>query len=70
MKITGCDFHPGSEQIAIFDPATGEIGERRLRHDNGEAERFCRERDRGALIGMEAVGNSLWFERLAERCGH
>jgi hypothetical protein len=28
MKITGCDFHPGSEQIAISDPATGEIGER------------------------------------------
>lgn len=70
MKIIGCDFHPGSQQVAIFDPETGEIAERRLRHDNGEAERFYRELERGALIGMEAVGNSLWFERLVERCGH
>lgn len=70
MKIIGCDFHPGSQQVAIFDSGTGEIGERGLRHDNGEAERFYRELEPGALIGMEAVGNSLWFERLVERCGH
>ena len=70
MRIIGCDFHPGSQQVAIFDPETGEIAERRLRHDNGEAERFYRELQAPALIGMEAIGNSLWFERLVEQLGH
>ncbi|MGA7522380.1 MAG: transposase [Acidobacteriaceae bacterium] len=70
MKIIGCDFHPGSQQVAIFDPGTGEIEERSLRHDNGEAAQFYRELEPGALIGMEAVGNSLWFERLVEKLGH
>lgn len=70
MRIIGCDFHPGSQQVAIFDSETGEIAERRLRHDNGEAERFYRELRAPALIGMEAVGNSLWFERLMEQLGH
>jgi transposase len=70
MKIIGCDFHPGSQQVAIFDSGTGEIEERSLRHDNGEAERFYGELEPGALVGMEAVGNSQWFERLVARCGH
>jgi hypothetical protein len=25
MKIIGCDFHPGYQQIAVLDLATGEI---------------------------------------------
>jgi hypothetical protein len=30
MLIIGCDFHPGFQQVAIFDNTTGEIQERRL----------------------------------------
>ena len=30
MLIIGCDFHPGFQQIAIFDNLTGEIRELRL----------------------------------------
>jgi transposase len=56
--------------VAIFDSGTGEIEERGLRHDNGEAERFYRELGGPALIGMEAVGNSQWFERLVAGLGH
>ena len=26
MKIIGCDFHPGYQQIALLDLATGEMG--------------------------------------------
>ncbi len=27
MIIVGCDFHPGWQQVAVFDSATGEIRE-------------------------------------------
>lgn len=39
-------------------------------HGDGEAERFYRELAAPALIGMESVGNSLWFERLVTGLGH
>lgn len=70
MKIIGCDFHPGRQQVAVFDSDTGEVEERVLDHASGEAERFYRELENPALIGMEAVGNSLWFERLVAKLGH
>ena len=70
MQIVGCDFHPSFQQIAILDTTTGEIAERRLMHGDGEAERFYRELAAPALIGMESVGNSLWFERLVTGLGH
>jgi TonB family protein len=41
MLIIGCDFHPGAQQVAIFDKRTGEIEEKRLPHPE-EAERFYR----------------------------
>ena len=67
MQIVGCDFHPSFQQIAVLDTVTGEIEERRLVHSDGEAEAFYGELDAPALIGMEAVGNSLWFEQLVTR---
>jgi transposase len=39
-------------------------------HGYGEAERFYRQLEAPALIGMEATGNSLWFEQLVESLGH
>ena len=70
MKIVGCDFHPAWQQVAIFDPETGEIVERKLLHEDGQAERFYGELEAPALIGIEACGNSQWFIELAERAGH
>ena len=70
MKIVGCDFHPSFQQVAILDTSTGEVGELKLRHGGGEAERFYRELEAPVLIGMESVGNTLWFERLMEQLGH
>ena len=32
MKIIGCDYHPGFQQIAFVDTETGELQERRLQH--------------------------------------
>jgi hypothetical protein len=37
MLIIGCDFHTRYQQIAMVDEATGELVERRLDHESGEA---------------------------------
>jgi hypothetical protein len=37
MLIIGCDLHTRYQQIAMLDTETGEIVERRLEHENGEA---------------------------------
>src|SRR3984885_5188234 len=70
MKIIGCDFHPSFQQIAICDLETGEFQERKLRHAEGQAERFYRELGEPSLIRIEASGNSQWFLDLVERLGH
>ncbi len=70
MKIVGCDFHPGHQQIAMVDTETGELVRRKLLHGRGEAQPFYRELEAPVLVGMEAVGNSLWFEKLLEQLGH
>ncbi|MGB6476570.1 MAG: hypothetical protein WBF04_21170, partial [Candidatus Sulfotelmatobacter sp.] len=69
MLIIGCDFHPGFQQVAIFDNLTGEIQEKRLPH-RGEAEQFYRTRaGQEVRVGMEACGHYPWFERLLEELG-
>ncbi len=70
MKIIGCDFHPSWQQVAVFDAETGEIAELKLVNGNGEAERFYRELEAPALVGIEACGNSQWLIELVERLGH
>ena len=71
MQIVGCDFYPGQQQVAILDTSTGEVREQKLSHAvKEEVERFYGELDKPVLVGMEAVGNSLWFEQLLERQGH
>ena len=40
MIIVGCDLHTRYQQIALLDRATGELVERRLEHESGEARAF------------------------------
>ena len=68
--IVGCDFHPGWQQIAVFDTETGEVRECKLVNGNGDAERFYRQLPCPALIGVEACGNSQWFVDMLQRLGH
>jgi transposase len=69
MLIIGCDFHPGFQQIAIFDNRTGEIEEKRLQH-RAEAEQFYRSlAGEEVRVGMEACGHYPWFERLLAELG-
>jgi transposase len=68
MKIIGCDFHPSFQQIAMVDTETGEHTEKRLTRD--EASGFYSQLPGPVLVGMEACGNTLWFERLLAELGH
>lgn len=72
MKIIGCDFHPGYQQIAMLDKNTGEITEKRLTHSNEgeEAKKFYSELTGPVLVGLEASGQSQWFERCLAELGH
>jgi transposase len=70
MMIIGCDFHPSWEQICWLDPETGETGEKKLVHSDGEAERFYRGLAVPALIGLEATGNCHWLVDMLRDAGH
>lgn len=70
MKIIGCDFHPSYQQIALVDNETGELWEGRLEHERGEARRFYELVEGPVRVGMEAVGNSQWFEKMLAELGH
>ena len=69
MLIIGCDFHPGFQQVAIFDNRTGAIIEKRLQHVE-EATAFYRRVGAEVLVGMESGSPCQWFRRLLEECGH
>jgi transposase len=71
MKIIGCDFHPSFQQIAMLDLETGELVRRRLMHASEEAEQFYRGlHGERVKVGIEASGNTRWFERLLQELGH
>jgi transposase len=72
MFIIGADYHPSFQQIAFFNQETGESGEQRLNHSDGEVEKFYRELRRKVgrvRVGMEATGFARWFERLLAELG-
>jgi hypothetical protein len=59
MIIIGCDFHTRFQQVAMLDPTTGEVSERRLEHETGEA----------ATAVSRKEGQHLPERRLRERPG-
>ena len=67
MRIIGCDYHPGFQQIAFVDTDTGECGERRLQHRE-EAEKFYRDLAAQGMkcawgwrpVGMRAGLSGCW----------
>ena len=72
MLIMGVDYHPSFQQVAFLDQDTGECGELRLNHSDGEAEKFYRDlQSRGTKVrvGIEATGYARWFERLLAELG-
>ena len=70
MIIIGCDFHTRSQQIAMLDTETGEVVEKSLEHENGEAKRFYEGLKEPALVGIETTGYTLWFAQMLSELGH
>jgi len=69
--IIGCDFHPSYQQLALLDTQTGEVVEKSLTHENLEEVRaFYAGLPGPARVGIEASGQSQWFERLLAELGH
>jgi len=72
MFIIGVDYHPSFQQIAFLNQETGECGEQRLDHSDGEVEKFYRGLQSPrvqARVGIEATGYARWFERLLAELG-
>ena len=70
MLTIGCDFHTRFQQIAMVDTTTGEMIERRLEHENGEAQKFYSTLPGPARVGMEATINAQWFEKTLHANHH
>ena len=70
MKIVGCDLHTRYQQIAMLDQETGELIERRLEHESGEARAFYAALSSPVRVGIEATGHTRWFERMLAELGH
>ena len=70
MIIIGCDLHTRSEQIAMLNTETGEVVEKRLDHESGEAQRFYEGLEEPALVGIESTGYTRWFAEMLAELGH
>ncbi len=70
MKIVGCDLHTRYQQVAMLEQETGELIERRLEHENGEARAFYASLSSPVRVGIEATGHTRWFERMLAELGH
>jgi transposase len=70
MKIVGCDLHTRYQQIAMLEEETGELVERRLEHESGEARAFYAAQSAPVRVGIEATGHTRWFERMLGELGH
>ena len=70
MKIVGCDLHTRYQQVALLEEETGELVERRLEHESGEARAFYASLQGKVRVGIEATGHTRWFERMLSELGH
>lgn len=71
MRIIGCDFHPSGQQVFGIETATGEVfADRWIGHEGNEVEAFYGSLSAGVVVGVEASGNMLWFERQLAQYGH
>ena len=62
MVIIGCDFRTRYQQIAMVNEATGELIERRLDHESGEAHAFYRDLRPGRpLAAFQGAGGFGFF---------
>ena len=72
MKIIGCDFHPSFPADRHAGHGDGRVQDgKEAAARPGEAEQFYRPlQGQHSTVGMEASGNTRWFERLLAEMGH
>src|SRR5208282_6777956 len=58
MMIIGCDFHPSCQQVSWVDTETGETGEQKLVHAEGQAKQFYQQL-RDPLHAQHGSGNHV-----------
>jgi transposase len=54
----------------MMNSETGELVERRLEHESGEAKRFYEQWSGPVIVGIEATGYTRWFEQMLGEMGH
>jgi len=66
----GVDFHARQQTICYLKIETGELVFNELKHQDKELVRgFYAQFEGQVIVGLEASGYSLWFERLLEELG-
>jgi transposase len=71
MLIIGCDYHPSGQQVYGIEKESGEVvAEGWIAHSGEEVDRFYAGLPAGTVVGVEASGNMLWFERKLAQYGH
>ena len=61
MLMIGCDFHSRFPRIAMLDSQTGELIERRLEHETGEAGAFYASVPGGATAAYSPGRSFVFF---------
>jgi transposase len=64
------DLHSREQSVAMLDPTTGELEERRIRHDGDDVERFYAALPPPVTVAIESTGYALWFHALMQRLAH
>jgi transposase len=70
MTLVGVDLHSREQSVAVLDTTTGEVEERRIRHDGEDVERFYAALRPPATVAIESTGYALWFHELMRCLGH
>jgi transposase len=70
MNIIGCDFHSRMQVIAMLETETGEVIQRRLDHESGEAKAFYEGLKGPVLVGIESTGYTRWFAEMLAGLGY
>jgi transposase len=70
MTLVGVDLHSREQSVAMLDTTTGEVEERRIRHDGDAVERFYASLQPPVTVAIESTGYALWFHALMRRLGH
>lgn len=64
----GVDFHSRQQKIVYM--VDGEIKKADLKHQGEEVRQFYSQLPKPVIVGLEATGSSMWFEKLLAELGH